>query len=581
MADKSKSGALKISSREELRRWLERLPPARDNWASAKVAIAARAALRATPLVGGHSLLLNNENGKRLQNMIFASFFAGAVARATAKYPTQANALPVASAAAGATAAVTKIVAARIADGHAVAAARAAAAAADATTAATFHVDAAAARVADAVACAADAYSARVGNSTAIWTAVSDDANFIISGGTAQSLASQPLWPDTDPFWADDLLRRLQVILAQKDDWQVWLDCYERRVKGLSDPEEVELVFATVPEKERNAGPAAANRWIKERLEAPKAPKEDFSRAGRLIKALEGPQQKETSPPGTEPAPPPQPIENLPSPFTFGRNTAGQITIVAGPQNTPVIAFPGDDATHRRWLETGRKLTERLIADLRAGKFHNVRSDYREGLERYISDLPPEPGAGNFLLADAEARMLHSLFAAEPHILAEPFAARLKTVLENHFALLGFYPEVARYLAAAREGQVTAPLPQEAIAGFGKVIIDNTPQAFTPEVSQGLREAEREAPKVELEPEDIRGGPPPVKPPAYPYDEPDPEKSRAYAMMSTFNALYKTVLETAKNEPSKIVNWIAIEEMLRPYAIKIIELLKTFTPSAF
>jgi hypothetical protein len=52
-------------------------------------------------------------------------------------------------------------------------------------------------------------------------------------------------------------------------------------------------------------------------------------------------------------------------------------------------------------------------------------------------------------------------------------------------------------------------------------------------------------------------------------------------MMSTFNALYKTVLETAKNEPSKIVNWIAIEEMLRPYAIKIIELLKTFTPSAF
>jgi hypothetical protein len=45
--------------------------------------------------------------------------------------------------------------------------------------------------------------------------------------------------------------------------------------------------------------------------------------------------------------------------------------------------------------------------------------------------------------------------------------------------------------------------------------------------------------------------------------------------------LYKTVLETAKNEPSKIVNWIAIEEMLRPYAIKIIELLKTFTPSAF
>ena len=363
------------------------------------------------------------------------------------------------------------------------------------------------------------------------------------------------------PSWVTQNWRHLQISLRDEGDWQVWLDWYQLRDEGVSQPEEIEFIFATIPDKEREAGPAAANRWIKARLEEL--------------------QKKDSLPPSTGAAPPPQPIENLPLPFTFGRNAAGQVTIVAGPQNTPVIAFPGDDATHRQWLETGRKLTERLIADLRAGKFHNVRSDYREGLERYLDDLPTEPGAGNFLLADAEARALRGLFAAEPHILAEPFAARLKIVLENHFALLGFYPEVARYLAAAREGQVTAPLPQEAIAGFGKVVLDNTPQAFTPEVSQGLREAEREAPKVELEPEDIRGGPPPVKPPAYPYDEPDPEKSRAYAMTSTFNALYKTVLEIAKNEPSKIVNWIAIEEMLRPYAIKIIELLKTFTPSAF
>ena len=304
------------------------------------------------------------------------------------------------------------------------------------------------------------------------------------------------------------------------------------------------------------------------------------ARIERFFKELER-LQKEDLPP------PPQPIENLPSPFTFGRNAAGQITIFAGPQNTPAIAFPGDDKTHRRWLETGRKLTERLIADLDAGKFHNVRPDYREGLGRYASDLPPEPGAGNFLLADAEARALRSLFAAEPHMLPEPFAARLKTVLENHFALLGFYPEVARYLTAAREGQMTAPLPQQAIDGFGKTILDNTPQAFTPDVSQGLREVEREAPTVKLEPEDIRRGPPPVTPPVYPYDEPDPEKSRAFSMMSSFNALYKTVLETtntaletAKNEPSKVVHWIAIEEMLRPYAIMIIEWLKLFCPTA-
>lgn len=183
-------------------------------------------------------------------------------------------------------------------------------------------------------------------------------------------------------------------------------------------------------------------------------------------------------------------------------------------------------------------------------------------------------------MADGEARTLRSLFAAEKHLLPDAFAASLKTMLESHFALLGFYPEVERYLSAARQGEVSAPLPQEAIKGFTEIVRENTPQAFAPEVSQGLGEVTREAPKVELEPEDIRSGPASVEPPAYPYDEPDPEKSHAFAVMSSFNALYKTVWEIAVKEPSKIVHWVAIEELLRPHATMIIEWLKTFTPPA-
>ncbi|HEY8138445.1 MAG TPA: hypothetical protein VIF61_11415 [Methylocystis sp.] len=545
---------MKFETPKELQDWLESLSPDDGRWVA--IAIAARVALRVVPLIVTDAPRENDKGRmRRFQELTLAVFSVAALPRFIAIYPTRADELAARAFIAADHAA--RLNSAQFLNGArpvaADAAARAAISAARAVagTYASFAANAT----------ARAAYAARVASAAEeIWDAVSHDANFVASGGTAQALASKILWHYGAPTWVGEYWWLLQVDLLREDGWQVWIDWYNRRTEGVSEPEEIEFVFATVPEKELKAGPAAANKWIKERLEE---------------------LQKKDSPPSPESAPPPQPIENLPSPFTFGRNAGGQITIVAGPQNTPVIEFPGDGVTHRRWLETGRKLTERLIADLQAGKFHNVRSDYREGLQRYVSDLPPEPGAGNFLLADAEARMLHSLFAAEPHIIAEPFAARLKIVLENHFALLGFYPEVARYLAAAREGQVTAPLPQEAIAGFGKVVLDNTPQAFTPEVSQGLREAEREAPKVELEPEDIRGGPPPVKPPAYPYDEPDPEKSRTYAMMSTFNALYKIVLETAKNEPSKIVNWIAIEEMLRPHAIKIIELLKTFTPSAF
>ena len=111
--------------------------------------------------------------------------------------------------------------------GTPVLAARAAAAAADATTAATFHVDAAAARVADAAVCAADAYSARVGNSTAILVPpYLDDANFIISGGTsAIARLCNPYGPNANPFLGGWIYcGACKSSLAEKDDWQVWLD---------------------------------------------------------------------------------------------------------------------------------------------------------------------------------------------------------------------------------------------------------------------------------------------------------------------------------------------------------------------
>ncbi len=209
---------------------------------------------------------------------------------------------------------------------------------------------------------------------------------------------------------------------AQNENWQVWIDWYEDRLDGRAYGEAKEFIFATVPEAEWEKGPAAANKWI----------------ADELAKL--------------EPKPPslPQPVANVPSIFTFGENAAGQIGIVAGPQNIPVIPFAGDEETHRQWLDAGRQLAERLAADLRAKKFSNaVRSDYQEGLERYASDLPTTPGAGNFMLADAEARALLRLFAAEAKVLPDAFAARLSTVLETHYSLLGFYPG-SRALARGR-----------------------------------------------------------------------------------------------------------------------------------
>jgi hypothetical protein len=102
----------------------------------------------------------------------------------------------------------------------------------------------------------------------AMWASTSRDADFIAAGGTAQELAARPVWSQGGrPDWAIDFWRRLIGTLPREDDWDVWIMWYNRLLDGLSEPEEIELVFTTVPDNARNAGPATANKWIKEQLD--------------------------------------------------------------------------------------------------------------------------------------------------------------------------------------------------------------------------------------------------------------------------------------------------------------------------
>jgi hypothetical protein len=172
-------------------------------------------------------------------------------------------------------------------------------------------------------------------------------------------------------------------------------------------------VFASVPQQEWDKGPAAANTWIKAHL--PQAAKQE---PGQL----------------------PLPLENVPSVNTYAVNAAGRIAIVPGPQNVPFFPFPTSEEDHRLWLAASRGLARRLIGDINAKKFGNFPVErYRDHLERYESDLPPEPGGGNFGLADFEARGLRTLFADEAQFLPAIFSSRLKALLESHFALRACY----------------------------------------------------------------------------------------------------------------------------------------------
>ncbi len=516
---------VRVANEGEFRAWLDQRKPPNEIC----VALAARAALRALPLVATARFSDSPEGARQFAELAAAVFRATALARVATTYPTRANELR-ASDAAASDAAARAAAASDAADAAAAAhAAYAAAAAADAAAYADYAAYAAADAAASAASDAAAAY----------WDALSTDLQAVEAGASSRELAARPLWPNEPPEAIAGYWRALSARLPQSDGWRVWTRWYEARLKGERWSEEREVIYATVPVETWDEGPAAANAWIAERLGEARAP-------------LEPSIVPEEISPEVLDLPPPPPVENVPSVFTYGANAAGQIDITAGPQNIPFIAHPGDEETHRRWLDAARKLAERLAKDLRAGKF-NANLQYRDRLENYAADLPTNSGDGNIILADAEARALHRLFAAETSALNEGFAARLSTFLESHFALLAFYEdEMRRFQSAAATGSLHAPFPQEAVAKVEAVVRAHTPDVFAPRVSEGLREAERLAPNVELEPEDLRRNAP-IQPPPYPFGDTDYEKARRLGVGGSINALYKAILELVKNDPEKAV----------------------------
>jgi hypothetical protein len=254
LADENTSGPLKYSSRKELREWLESLPPNEGRWVA--VAIAARAVLRSLPRLASLRFA-GSAFRPYAQNFAMSAFLASALARVAARFPHLVETLPLTQ-----TINATNVplpipideafqVILRAANGLLAAVARAANIFPDDDYVRSSMVEAAFLFTGD----------------PDFYTALRNDVSFINAGGDTNALACKPLWAYGPSVGMTGYWRELQTALPRKDDWQVWIDWYNRRLEGVSDPEEIELIFATVPDKEREAGPATANKWIKERLE--------------------------------------------------------------------------------------------------------------------------------------------------------------------------------------------------------------------------------------------------------------------------------------------------------------------------
>ncbi len=499
---------LEIKDRASLEAWLK------GQSAEVAVAIAMRAALRVAPLAAEARERLGATRNSVLSNLTSAVFRASAVARVSAKYPARSKEFRAAGNAAADAAGsfATTDAAALAVDASAVA------------VDAAFALDADSARFA---AARASAVAADAADATAIWESIGPDASAVQEIG-AIGLADLPLWPKRSLAWAGAEWIGLKTALPRGENWEVWVNWYEDRLRGGSRGEAYETVFARVPQEEWDKGAAAANAWIKAHLPKP----------SESAKAAEVP----------------EPVASVESPWTYSWTAKATITIAAGSESFPFYPFFNSEQEHRQTMEVCRVGAEKLLKKLQNRRYDNVRPEYRERLEAYLQNLPRTTASGNILLAYDEILNLRSDFAADVKTLPTPFATDLSRVIENQFALNTFYDIVARHNEAIASATRSAPYPSEALGPLNEFISANTPRVFEPNVSEAQRRLERAGPR-DNQPTPAASTPEGdswvVQPPPLPPATPDATRAHQRQTAANYNALWEIFVKA----PTAVEGW--------------------------
>lgn len=268
------------------------------------------------------------------------------------------------------------------------------------------------------------------------------------------------------------------------------------------------------------------------------------------------------------------PVQGVPSPFKFGLSTNNKVTAKFENAGRPRLPFSTSERDHSQRLEACRVSAADLLSDLQGNRYQ-ARTEYAASLKKYVERLPSDTQSGNVLLADMQARTLRNLFEAESDILAAPFAAHLKTFLEQHIGLRPFYPEIAKFYQDVHEGHLTTPLPLDAVDAFARAITKFTPDIFEPNVSSGLAEAAEE-PALEKGGSTPRSSPSAMTvPPPDPLGELDPHKSHDFAAAGAVNNLWQAFLAGEKINKA-VEGWSAAGRALGPHAHEIIAWLRNF-----
>jgi hypothetical protein len=120
-----------------------------------------------------------------------------------------------------------------------------------------------------AVRLAVDAPGSKAGRVRAMMQeeATAKDREMIDKGLSATELAFLPIWPDKVPNWVETRWAELKRLLMDADEnWEVWTEWYEARLKGRKANQEMELARALTDSEVWQLGPRIANSSIKQSI---------------------------------------------------------------------------------------------------------------------------------------------------------------------------------------------------------------------------------------------------------------------------------------------------------------------------
>lgn len=181
-------------------------------------------------------------------------------------------------------------------------------------------------------------------------------------------------------------------------------------------------------------------------------------------------------------------VSGVTSPYDFELTAADTISAVGGGMNATSVLPNRDPKDAQNRLEAARDIAGDLMAGLRSNSYQ-VRHQYLTELENYLRRLPLARGESIYS-ADAALRNLRDDLEGDLNQgIDERFAKRCLRLIEAHYGLRVYFPELLDFYDDVRNARQTEPLPLEALSKLRATVEQLTPEVFEPSVGEAFGHA--------------------------------------------------------------------------------------------